>query len=86
MQSFLEGILGGRFQKSGVTLWGHYWGPGAEKWDHFMGSLLGARGRKVGSIHWCITGGQGPKSGINLWGHYLGPGAEKWEQVYDTSR
>ncbi len=37
-----------------------------------MGTLLGARGRKVGSIHESIIGGQRPKSGVQSSGHYKG--------------
>ncbi len=48
--SIHRGIIRGQGPKCGIHslhkihLWGPYWGPGAEKWDQFMGALLGARG------------------------------------------
>ncbi len=47
-------------------------------WGPFMGSLLGARDREVGSIHGVIIGGQGPGSGVHSLGLYLGPVTGKW--------
>ena len=69
------GLIGGQGPKSGVYLWGHYWGPGAEKWGPLMGGLLGARGRKVKSIHRGIIelGARGRKRVTH--GYYCGAGS-----------
>ncbi len=58
-------IIGGQRPKSGFPSWGHFGGPGSEKWGPFMGSLMGARVQKVGSLHRVIFRGQGPKTGVH---------------------
>ena len=62
----LWALLGAKGRKVCCIYWGHYWGPGAEKWVAFIRASLGARL------------GQGPKSEVLSWGHYWGPGAERW--------
>ena len=41
-------IIGGQGLKCGVPSWGHYWGPGSEKWGPFMWSFIGTQGPKSG--------------------------------------
>ncbi len=74
-------VIGGQGPKGRVHSWGHYWGPVAEKWGAFMGSIdgdiLGGQGLIVGQTsggNGDIIGGQGLKSGVPSWGIVGGQG------------
>ena len=41
------GHIGGQGPTCGVLSWGNNWGPGAEIWGPFRGTLLGARGKMM---------------------------------------
>ncbi len=55
--SFYGDIIRGQGPTCGVLTYGHYLGPGAEMKGPFMGTLLGARGQNVGSLHMGIIHG-----------------------------